>query len=231
MRHIYTYIYIYILVWCCGYYICCLLGQFRGFDLAEYTSEYPDPAPYAVPWAVGDDAIPDSVAARSSSSSGATGPGIPSLDRIFAQVCAKPKFVVLHVSCYFRLAERQSVLDRLRRELQMLLPLHDIKLVSVEGPFEDDEGNGSHFDGAKHCGLTGLRLVKAFRVDLFTSAAKVLRSIATHHPDVVVGDGQGSLVAGILRYPLVVETVLQARNIQREEAYHIGAAWSTLALS
>jgi hypothetical protein len=58
-----------------------LLGQFRGFDLAEYTSEYPDPAPYAAPWAVGDDAIPDSVAASSSSSSSssssAAGPGIP----------------------------------------------------------------------------------------------------------------------------------------------------------
>ena len=59
--------------------------------------------------------------------------------------------------------------------------------------------------------------MKRARVDMLTSCATVLRSIGYHLPDFVVGMGQGGLIVGLLRFPLMVEVTLQARNLQREE--------------
>jgi hypothetical protein len=54
----------------------------------------------------------------------------------------------------------------LHKELQSVLPAFQVRLVAVEGPFEDDQGNGAHFDAPAQLGLHGVKLVKAFRVDL-----------------------------------------------------------------
>ena len=93
------------------------------------------------------------------------------------------------------------------------------------GAFEDDDGVWVQFDGATGR-LQGDRKVKRARVDLLTSAAKLARAIADYGPDFVVGFGQGGIVAGILRWPLVLEVVLQARNLQRKEAQEICLAWA-----
>ena len=44
----------------------------------------------------------------------------------------------------------------------------------------------------------------------------------------MVGLGQGGLVVAALRWPLVVELTLQARNLQRKEARSAGEAWAGL---
>ena len=44
----------------------------------------------------------------------------------------------------------------------------------------------------------------------------------------MVGLGQGGLVVAALRWPLVVELTLQARNLQRKEARSVGEAWAGL---
>ena len=85
------------------------------------------------------------------------------------------------------------------------------------GPFEDSEGLASHFDGGANR-LAGTKRVKRLRVDLLTSCAKVLREATGFKPQFLVGLGQGRLVAAVLRWPLVVELTLQARNLQRKEA-------------
>ena len=87
------------------------------------------------------------------------------------------------------------------------------------GPFEDTDGLASHFD----CGagrLAGTKKIKRIRVDLLTSCAKVLREASGFRPQLkfLVGLGQGGLVVAALRWPLVVELTLQARNLQRKEA-------------
>ena len=82
------------------------------------------------------------------------------------------------------------------------------------GPFEDSEGLASHFDGGANR-LAGTKRVKRLRVDLLTSCAKVLREATGFKPQFLVGLGQGGLVAAVLRWPLVVELTLQARNLQR----------------
>ena len=69
---------------------------------------------------------------------------------------------------------------------------------------------------------------KRVRIDLLTSAAKTLRESAAFRPDLVLGFGQGGVIAGLLRYPLLVELVLQARNLQNQEVQAVGAAWSKI---
>ena len=44
----------------------------------------------------------------------------------------------------------------------------------------------------------------------------------------MVGLGQGGLVVAALRWPLVVELTLQARNFQRKEARSAEEAWAGL---
>ena len=63
--------------------------------------------------------------------------------------------------------------------------------------------------------LAGTKRIKRLRVDLLTSCAKVLRE--------ATGFG---LVTAVLRWPLVVELTLQARNLQRKEARAAGEAWA-----
>ena len=93
------------------------------------------------------------------------------------------------------------------------------------GPFEDSEGLASHFDGGASR-LAGTKRVKRLRVDLLTSCAKVLREATGFKPQFLVGLGQGGLVAAVLRWTLVVELTLQARNLQRKEAHAAGEAWA-----
>ena len=68
--------------------------------------------------------------------------------------------------------------------------------------------------------------MKRLRVDLLTSCAQVLREATGFKPQFLVGLGQGGLVAAVLRWPLVVELTLQARNLQRKEARAAGEAWA-----
>ena len=79
------------------------------------------------------------------------------------------------------------------------------------GLFEDSEGLASHFDGGANR-LAGTKRVKRLRVDLLTSCAKVLREATGFKPQFLVGLGQGGLVAAVLRWPLVVELTLQAKE-------------------
>ena len=61
---------------------------------------------------------------------------------------------------------------------------------------------------------------------MLTSCAKVLREASGFRPQFLVGLGQGGLVTAVLRWPLVVELTLQARNLQRKEARAVGEAWA-----
>jgi hypothetical protein len=75
-----------------------LIGQIRGFDLGQYSSEYPDPAPHAVPWTLGNDSLPDKVGLSGES----VGSSIDRLHAVMAQVCSQPVAVFLYASGYSR---------------------------------------------------------------------------------------------------------------------------------
>ena len=196
-----------------------MAGQLRDFNMDEYLGDGTE-GDGPVPWAVGDDAVPDS---------GVPNTGIPKdkvalagpLERI-AAVAANVK--VLVVMDYARQERSNLALGALARQLERALPGGSIQLRACYGPFEDDEGLASHFDGAVGR-LTGPKKVKRMRVDTLTSCAKVLRDAASFLPDLVVGFGQGAVISALVRWPLMVEVTLQARNLQNKEVQKVGAAW------
>ena len=187
-------------------------GQLKKFNLDEYLGEGTETTS-SVPWAIGDDAVPDPAVVGSSS--------------VMALV-GSSEVRVLVVMDYQRLKDGNAVLKDASRLLEQALPGISVVIRACYGPFEDDEGCCSHFDGAVARLSGGSKKTKRVRIDLLTSAAKTLRESAAFRPDLVLGFGQGGVIAGLLRYPLLVELVLQARNLQNQEVQAVGAAWSKI---
>ena len=187
-------------------------GQLKKFNLDEYLGEGTETTS-SVPWAIGDDAVPDPAVVGSSS--------------VMALV-GSSEVRVLVVMDYQRLKDGNAVLKDASRLLEQALPGIGVVIRACYGPFEDDEGCCSHFDGAVARLSSSSKKTKRVRIDLLTSAAKTLRESAAFRPDLVLGFGQGGVIAGLLRYPLLVELVLQARNLQNQEVQAVGAAWSKI---
>ena len=179
-----------------------LSGQLRGFDLDEYLGEGVE-NDEVVAWAVGNDAVPEQKIG----------------------VAAAGQARVLLVMDYSRDTSRTMV--DTRATLERAMPGISLELRASFGPVEDDEGIASQFDGAVGR-LTGVKRIKRIRVDLLTSCAKLLRDAAGFLPDFVIGFVQGGVVAALIRWPLVVELTLQARNLQLKEVQKVGSAWSKI---
>ena len=185
--------------------------EVRGFDLDQYLGEGTE-GDGPVPWAVGNDAVPEPAGRVQAAA-------VP-----MCVVAALPVRVMV-VFDYARWKEQDAELTEIRRVFQASLPGVSVAVRGCWGPFEDTDGLASHFD----CGagrLAGTKKIKRIRVDLLTSCAKVLREASGFRPQFLVGLGQGGLVTAVLRWPLVVELTLQARNLQRKEARAVGEAWA-----
>ena len=65
-------------------------------------------------------------------------------------------------------------------------------------------------------------------VDLHCSVAKLARHAALHKPSLIVGEGQGAIVAAAYGHPGCLETVLATRNIQLPEIPDISQAWGNV---
>ena len=92
------------------------------------------------------------------------------------------------------------------------------------------ELRSSHFDGGSLAGKSKIKQQAAIRVDYLVSIAKLARAVSYHNPKLVIGLGQGALVALGFARPYVLELVLQTRNVQqRQEAQQIGEAWGAVA--
>ena len=186
-----------------------MTGPLRGFNVEEYLGAGTE-GEGAVAWAVGNDAVPDKVAVAASLGSR-----------------RDEEARILVVMDYQKWKDGNAVLRDAGRMLELSLPGVRINLRASYGPFEDDEGCSSHFDGAVGR-MTGAKKIKRLRVDLLTSCAKVLREVASFGPDFVIGFGQGGVIVGLIRWPLVAELTLQARNLQVNETVKVGSAWGRI---
>ncbi len=110
------------------------------------------------------------------------------------------------------------------RELKMLMPQHELLTCMCVGPFVDEYGHAAFFDKSRK--YVQKQVILDVKRDLLTSVAAVLRSLAIHQPDIVVGQGQGGAVAIALASPLLLEVCLAARNFKIEEFRNIAPAWS-----
>ena len=187
-------------------------GQLKKFNLDEYLGEGTETTS-SVPWAIGDDAVPDPAVVGSSS--------------VMALVGSSEVRVLVAMD-YQKLKDGNAVLKDASRLLEQALPGISVGMRACYGPFEDDEGCCSHFDGAVARLPAGNKKNKRMRVDLLTSCAKVLREVAAYKPGLILGFGQGGVVVALLRWPLVVELTLQARNLQTKEVREIGSSWGRI---
>ena len=193
-------------------------GQIRGFDLDQFLSDWEDPG-MPVPWTVGDHALPSPVeksaiapaGAALATAAGLAGPASSAsaiYDSVFTALGCKHVVKVLFLPDYVatgpRLSEGAAIC---RGELRMCVGVR---------PFVEDFGHAAFFDKSKKYVENQIILDKR---DLPTSVAAVLRSIATHQPDVAVGSGQGGAVPIALASPTLLEVCLAARNFQLPEKH------------
>ena len=144
-----------------------------------------------IPWAIGSDAVS------------------PPADKVAVMADSVVRVLVV-VMDYSR--DGNKAMKEVGRMLERALPGSPVELRASYGPFEDDEGVASQFDGAVGR-LTGPKRIKRVRVHLLTSCAKMLSDAAL--PDFVIGFGQGGVVPALVRRPLLVELTLQARRTRK----------------
>ena len=74
------------------------------------------------------------------------------------------------------------------------------------------------------------KIIAKIRTDFQVSIAKLSRNVCYHKPKLIIGEGQGALIAYGFGRPYVMEVSLQTRNVQRQEAQRIGEAWGSVSV-
>ena len=76
---------------------------------------------------------------------------------------------------------------------------YEVSIAIAEGPFEDVDGTSTHFGeivlGKASKAQVFKRELHSIRVDLHISVIKLAREVVRHTPKLIVGLGQGALVA------------------------------------
>ena len=127
---------------------------------------------------------------------------------------------VMYVPDYVPLQARTLAVQTLSRALGQLLPGYELNIAIAEGPFKDEDGVGAHFEAkALQVGKPAKegkkpQQISSLIVDLHVSVVKLARAVALHKPSLVVGEGQGGVVAAAFAHPGCLETVLSSRNVQ-----------------
>ena len=114
-------------------------------------------------------------------------------------------------------------------QLGHLLPNYQVRLATAEGPFEDDSGVGAHFEAQALRNHPPGKQIGALRVDLHVSVIKLARHAVMHQPRLIIGQGQGAIVATAYGHPGCFEQVLATRNVQLSELPELAQAWGNLA--
>ena len=97
-----------------------------------------------------------------------------------------------------------------------------------EGPFEDDDGIGAHFDRQSLTENKPKLQLAALKVDLHTSILKLARNAQLHQPEIIFGSGQGAVVAAAYAMPELLERALASRNVQNNEVGGLTSAWGNV---
>ena len=77
---------------------------------------------------------------------------------------------------------------------------------------------------------TGPKAVSAVRRDLMTSVVAVGRELVSASPRVVLGHGQGGLVAALVAFPRILESALAIVYAREPEGVQIAEAWRNVCV-
>ena len=108
-----------------------------------------------------------------------------------------------------------------------MLPGREVALATSEGPFEDDDGIGAHFDREALVGSKTKLQLAALKVDCHTSMLKLARKAQLHQPEIIFGTCQGAVIAAGYAMPELQERVFASRNVQQTEVGGLASAWGT----
>ena len=126
-------------------------------------------------------------------------PGL--LEYRFMQAGITPRLTVLYLPDYVTSTTRLSKTSALWLGLGRMLPEYDISVPLVAGPFSDDEGINAFFDRTRKP-TAPKRARLDLKRDFLTSMAVVARAVKAHRPQLIMGDGQGAMIALGLSKPL-----------------------------
>ena len=185
-----------------------LCGQVRGFDLEAFLGEYESGGLQVS--CLADDALPVMAMAR---------------DELSAQ--ARQAVRVLYIADYMSENRRVAESGAAWRTLQQMMPDASVHMALCLGPFEDDMVIAAFFEGTRPR-MNPAACAKQLRRDLLTGIATGLRAVELHKPHLILGLGQGGIIALAMSRPLVVETAMWARNVQHEDSTRMAAAWKAV---
>ena len=218
-----------------------MIGQVRGFDLDEFLSDW-EPPGQALPWTIGNDGwVSEQSSALKGSISAAPQSGVSSLEptvdagclaRLSAMAAGEGVSLVLkvlYVPDYVPLDQHLAFTSRLYNQLSQMLPSYEVHVAIAEGPFEDSDGVGAHFEAQALKAQTVTKQVAQLKVDLHVSVVKLARHAALHRPRLIFGHGQGAVVAAVYGHPGSLEEVLASRNVQPAELPEIAQSWGNVA--
>ena len=203
-----------------------MIGQVRGFDLNEFLSDW-EPEGQALPWTIGDGGwVAEAEQSPKPAASAAT---TFSLHKVMSSEGVSPKLKVLYVPDYISREQRVLATSQLYVQLSNALPGYQVELALADGHFEDDDGLSAHFEANALGRVQGPKQIGALKVDLHVSVVKLARHAAMHKPRLVLGKGQGGVVALAYGHPGCLEQVLATRNVQPVELPELSQAWGIVA--
>ena len=78
----------------------------------------------------------------------------------------------------------------MHRTLEMVLPQYKVNFSVAEGPYEDDTGVSSHFDGNAFKFKAVIRQIATIRIDFLSSVVNLGRKASKVLPKFIIGHGQ-----------------------------------------
>ena len=135
-----------------------------------------------------------------------------------------PFLKLLNVPDYVAAQHRTAHSSALFRILSRVLARYEVRLAFGDGPFEDANGVGVHFEAGALAASSLQKQVGDLKRDLHTSVLKLSRNAVTHKPRLIYGVGQGAIDAICYAHLGLLEQVLASRNVQSAELREIAQA-------
>ena len=121
--------------------------------------------------------------------------------------------------------QRQADLAEAGKELQLAAPAVRFSLKLHIPPLPDGSGGFFYVAPPKVLKDVGPKAVSAVRRDLMTAIVAVGRELVSASPRVVLGHGQGGLVAALVAFPRILESALAIVYAREPEGVQIAEAW------
>ena len=105
--------------------------------------------------------------------------------------------------------------------------MFDFRVQAMHPPLDDATGGGGWL--APMASWTkSEKMLRGLRRDLLAGVAAVVRELPPRSPQIVVGIGQGGLVAALLTRPRLVELALAGRHAAPDEGVELSRAWHSV---